>query len=333
MKIKKINSEFRTNNFTGVYGSEKMDLLSEVNNKEQWEIYRDLYTLSERYKYTQEFPIQIDFELNATCNYKCPMCPLSVENNASKKELFCFDEYKKIIREGVKKGLKAIRLNYLNEPLLRKDISQFIKFARNNGVLDIYFSTNGLLLDQNMALELIDSGLTRIQISIDAFSEETYNRIRLGGNMTKVINNVLQLVELRKEKNSITPLIRVNFVKTELNENELDQFMDFWKDKVDMIGVQDMIIPPKSTKQLRSSASELREKFTCSIPNTLLTITNEGSVLPCCSFYGEELALGNIKTNNISSYWNSNEMKKLRDIHKNGNFYLNDVCRRCVYNG
>ena len=35
-----------------------------------------------------------------------------------------------VIDEGVKKGLKAIRLNYINEPLIRRDIIDFIKYAK-----------------------------------------------------------------------------------------------------------------------------------------------------------------------------------------------------------
>ena len=47
------------------------------------------------------------------------------------------------------KGLKAIKLNYLNQPLLRKDLERFITYAKKAGVLDVYFSSNGLLLNEN----------------------------------------------------------------------------------------------------------------------------------------------------------------------------------------
>ena len=42
--------------------------------------------------------------------------------------------------------------------------------------------------------------------------------------------------------NSIT-LIRVNFVRTNINEHELEDFIEFWKDKVEMIGIQEMVNP------------------------------------------------------------------------------------------
>ena len=88
------------------------------------------------------------------------MCTWSAENTAGrgKKTWFSFEAFKEIIDEGVTKGLKAIRLNYINEPLIRKDIIDFIKYANKKGVLDIYLSTNGSLLKEKIAKELINSG-------------------------------------------------------------------------------------------------------------------------------------------------------------------------------
>lgn len=83
----------------------------------------------------------MDFELNATCNLRCPMRPLSVESNNNKKqyqipfELFC-----EIIDEVVSKGLSSIRLNYLNEPLLREDLEDFIKYAKKEYFGYLFFN-------------------------------------------------------------------------------------------------------------------------------------------------------------------------------------------------
>ena len=48
------------------------------------------------------------------------MCTWSAENNSNKGKTtwLSFDVFKETIDEGVDKGLKAIRLNYINEPLI-----------------------------------------------------------------------------------------------------------------------------------------------------------------------------------------------------------------------
>ena len=116
-----------------------------------------------------------------------------------KKEDTEFELFKDIINDGVQKGLKVIRLNYINEPLIRSDIVKFIDYARSNGVLDIYFSTNGFLLSEKMSRRLIHSGLTRLQVSIDAFSDKVYDKIRVGGDLKKVCKNILRFIEIQKE--------------------------------------------------------------------------------------------------------------------------------------
>ena len=90
--------------------------------------------------------------------------PQLVKKGKGKKTWFDFEFFKEILEYSVKKGTKAIKLNYINEPLIRNDLIKFIDFAKKIGVLDIYFSTNGLLLNEEISKKLISSGLTRIQI-------------------------------------------------------------------------------------------------------------------------------------------------------------------------
>ncbi|EGK8096201.1 radical SAM protein [Campylobacter lari] len=323
---------------TGIMGIDKIDKLGEIKNAVNWRQYRNDYHDASNLNKLTPYPIQLDFELNATCNLKCPMCPLSTESNSDKKhDIFPFELFCKIIDDGVSKGLKAIKLNYLNEPLLRDDLEKFIIYAKNAGILDIYFSTNAMLLNEDRARSLIQSGVDRMQISIDAFTENTYKQMRPGGVFHKVKNNVLKLIEIRNELQSITPLVRVNFVRTELNEHELQEFTEFWKINVDMIGVQEMVKPPKTTKEFGSRTTTKKSGFSCSFPYKQLVINAQGEVLPCCTFYGEELSLGNIfkiykETGgyDLTPFWMSDKMKELRKTHKSGRFYDNPVCNKCI---
>lgn len=83
-------SELKRNktSFTGVYGSENMNNLAKIKD-EKWVSYREMYDKASKLELVPNFPIQIDFELNATCNLRCPMCPLSVESN-NEKNIFKF---------------------------------------------------------------------------------------------------------------------------------------------------------------------------------------------------------------------------------------------------
>lgn len=335
-------------------------LVREAVNPKKYDEYRELWNQVSNLETVTKFPLQIDFELNYSCNFTCPMCTWNAESteNKGKATWFNFEVFKEVIDIGITKGLKSIRLNYINEPLIRKDITKFISYARNAGILDIYFSTNGSLLTEDMCRELIKAGLLRLQVSLDAQTKETYEKIRTGGNFDDVIKKVLRFLEIRDEMNVQLPTLRVNFVKTGVNKHELNDFVEFWEDKADSIGIQDLIgimdgFGKKSQEELEKMS--LTGDFRCAQPFQHLTVRYDGSVLPCCAFYGAETPIGQLKTNKeikfseieniglldksmkaklligtIEELWQSEQMEFFREIHKKGEFWRHPVCKKCV---
>ena len=99
-----------------------------------------------------------------------------------------FHIFKHLVDDGIKRGLKAINLSYVNEPMIRKDLPKFVKYAMDAGIVDTYFSSNATLVRENMIRELIEAGLCRVQFSIDATTQETYDKIRVGGKYNKVLD-------------------------------------------------------------------------------------------------------------------------------------------------
>ena len=320
---------------TGIIGKDEMHKLSTIVERNEWKNYREKYDQASNLKLLK-FPIQLDFELNSSCNLKCPMCPISAESpkGKGKSTWFDFDFFKEIIDYSVSQGTRAIKLNYINEPLIRNDVVKFVDYAKNKGIIDIYFSTNGILLKEKISRELIQAGLTRIQISIDAVTQKTYDKVRPGGNLKKIIENVENFLNLKSELKSTTPLVRVNFVKTPLNENELENFIKFWSSKVDMIGVQEFIKPTKVKKILKSKKTLFKKNFKCSFPFKQLVINNEKEILPCCTFWGEELSITKIKKpEDLLSVWNGNRMTYLRNKHSAGEYADIPQCKNCVEGG
>ena len=334
----KIENNLKTTELTAIVGREKFDRLADVVGREEWSTYRNSYEAAANLEVVTDYPLQIDFELNASCNLKCPMCPISAESpkGKGKKTWFPFELYQEIVSDGVKRGLREVKLNYVNEPLIRKDLPDFVRFAREAGVLDVYLSTNGLLLDDAAARLLIQAGLTRIQVSLDAHTTRIYDQVRPGGNLGKTCENVEHMMALRQEMGSVTPLVRVNFVRTELNEHELEPFTAHWRERVDMIGIQEYVKPPQAAGNLVSHTTEHKRLrgFRCSFPFKQLVVTNERNILPCCTFWGEHLVLGRCEgADSILTAWNSMKMRELRHIHTQGEYWRIEACRQCVEGG
>ena len=68
---------------TGIVGKNEMNKLSFVVEQKTWNDYRKKYDMASKLELL-DFPIQLDFELNASCNLKCPMCPISAESPKGK---------------------------------------------------------------------------------------------------------------------------------------------------------------------------------------------------------------------------------------------------------
>ena len=148
-----------------------------------------------------DFPMRLNIEPTNYCNLSCSMCPRELNRPFGYMDINLF---KKIIDESVLYGKRLIiTINKDGEPLLHPELPQMIKYAKDKDAAHkINFYSNGILLSEAKSIELIKSGLDTIHISIDAFSNETYKKIKNIQKLEVVEENVKRLVELKKKLRS-----------------------------------------------------------------------------------------------------------------------------------
>jgi radical SAM protein with 4Fe4S-binding SPASM domain len=300
--------------------------------RQQWE-----ETLSGKVELS--FPIHLDIELNPSCNLMCPMCVISAEANpkSSKKFWMHFETYRNLIDEGVKNGLKSIQLNNINEPLIRKDLPDFVAYARKAGVLDIMLSTNGMALTRSVASRLIEAGLTKLSVSIDAITKKTYDKIRVGGDFNRVMRNCATFLNQREQMGLRLPLFKVTFVYSPLNAEEKDEFIDYWRDRADLIAIQNLNNPFDGDRweqtrdyfSLEPRAVEKAEQI-CPHPFQRMTIQADGEALLCCNLRGPDLPLGNVIEKGLVAVYNSSIAKNYRRLHSEGRYAEIETCKKCI---
>jgi len=298
--------------------------------------YRNNWKASQEFTKEFNFPLYILTELTFSCNYQCPQCVLGSKEETKKLKpetpQMSMELFKKIINEAEQHNCRSLCLNHTNEPLLVKDLTDKISYAREHGFIDILMNTNGELLNNNLSKQIIKSGLTRLMVSIDANSSETFEKIRVGGNFNKVRDNTLNFIKLRNQMGLKLPLVRTSFVLQSNNEHELNGFGDYWKGKVDYVHIQSFSKPYDTAddSRLSNKNSKSENMFRCDQPNNRIVIRSDGQVLPCCSWFSYEIPIGNINDSSIFDVWNSKSMKDLRKIHYDGNYHLNSTCKKCV---
>jgi len=266
-----------------------------------------------------DFPLSIAIDIIDDCNSKCTFCYR--RNHENSKTRMDFYTYKKIIDEGWVYDLPSIGFGY-GEPLMHPDIIDMVKYASNKEVLDIILTTNGTLLSQEMSISLIKAGLTKLHVSVDAFSKETYKKLR-GGDLHVIEHNIRTFLEIRENHKTKLPLLRLSFVCLDENKHELDLFIEKWEEVVDYIDIQEHFPNTNIDNLLDIKVND----FYCTQPNREIDIKPNGDIQACCTFYSKHLKFGNINNGDtIYDIWKG-KMEDLRNSFKTKKYYL--VCKNC----
>jgi radical SAM protein with 4Fe4S-binding SPASM domain len=234
-----------------------------------------------------------------------------------------FELYKKILDEGAEKGLCSIKLSYRGEPLLHPQVVQMVRYAKERGLLDIYFNTNGMLLTEKLALKLMDSGLDRISISVEGTDPVAFERNRRGARFERILHNVDGVMALRENRGLTHPRIRVQTVL--IPGLNLDEYRKFWIAHCDEVAAVDY-------KDARNRNTTLiDETWACPQLWQRMTIEWDGTIMPCNNDDLKHLSPGNVKEKSITEGWHDAMVHEARALHKQGKAHLLKSCNGCPW--
>ncbi len=321
------------------YSTDPEDLLkNELVQKygDRYLQYRENYISiinDEEHKIQTNYPTTVVLELVNRCDLQCVMCYQGFRNDADK---FTVDEsmLDKIFNDFKKNKLSALMLT-ASEPLLYKHFDKVLERAKEAEIMDIFIFTNGNLLNEKNSKLILNSGVTRLFVSIDAATEETYNKIRVpvskrllqSNRLEKLEQNVKNFVNMKKKLNKKLPLTRVSFVALKENTHEIDLFKKKWESIVDSVEIQ-RETSIKVYDKIKNYRGKKLDNYNCTKPWGDMAIYSNGLVGPCCNLVGRKTPIGNIKDNSITEIWNGKKMTELRNGFKNNN--PNDVCKSCI---
>jgi len=269
-----------------------------------------------------EFPLFIDTEITSVCNLRCPFCANTSRRDKIKKGFMSFETFKKIIDEGSANGLYGVKFNIRGEPLLHPQIYQFVKYAKDNKLIDVYFNTNAMLLTKEASRKLIDAGLDRITISFEGYTKEVYERCRLGARFETVLSNISYLQSLKKEMGIEYPFLRVQTVMLPEIRPIFDKYKEFWAVRADEVAFLDYKDPGLKKKGIKYP-------WACPQLWQRMAVRWDGTILPCNEDDDAKLALGNIAETTIKEAWASQRLNQIRKMHKENLAHLIDACDGC----
>ncbi len=128
------------------------------------------------------------------CNYHCVYChPLGMEMSDPPGTVSVAD-VRHFLAAAASLGMDAVRFTG-GEPLVRRELPEMIAAAAGTpGVKDVAITTNGSIFRKRHK-ELVDAGLQRVNISLDAVDPQVFRRLTRGGD----VNVVLDAIDLSLE--------------------------------------------------------------------------------------------------------------------------------------
>lgn len=292
-------------------------------------------------------PTFVSIEPANYCQLRCPACPVgqrSATNTSHKAQNMHWETYLHILTQ-VQATAHTIQFYFQGEPLLNPLLPKMIARAREVGLFTIV-STNAQALTQVMAQELVTSGLNRIIVSIDGFSEESYATYRIGGNLHRALEG-LQFLNQAKAQYGSSICIELQVLRLSSNEHEWQWIRQHYRTlgatrlvfkTAQLYGYQNgHPLMPSDERYSRYKKGEdgkyhlnRQHKRSCYRLWSGCVVTTTGEVLPCCYDKAGEHAFGSLLEQTIEQVWHN---KNADDFRRQVllNRHAISICQECNY--
>lgn len=279
-------------------------------------------------------PEVFQVELTNHCPMACVMCP---RTHGMTRPLGYMDKalFRHVVRE-ISTFSSRVFLHHFGDSLLHPDLGAFIRHAGRHD-LRTYLSTNPVLLTDRRIRELVDSGLQELVISLDGVTPETSAAVRgrAARNLEDAERKIHALLKYRRERNSRTPHLVMQFVRQQLNRHEAAAWLARWTAVagLDAVKVKSFVSwsgQDEHINALRIDSDEDAGNIVCDKPWTSMTILWDGRVVPCCFDHDAVQVVGDLRTQSLQDIWTGGPMRSLRSAHRCHNLQDARLCARCV---
>ena len=173
----------------------------------------------------RRFPY-IRLSITDVCNFKCGYClPNGYQKDKSDNRTFLSLEEVQRLAKGLSElGVSKIRLTG-GEPTVRKDFFDIVKILKqNSGIKKTVITTNGYKLDQ-LAEQIIESGLDGINISIDSLDKNKFHQITGHNRLNEILRGIEKLQKLNFKNIKINAVLLKGLNNSDKDFNEWANFL------------------------------------------------------------------------------------------------------------
>ncbi|MBK6938704.1 MAG: SPASM domain-containing protein [Planctomycetes bacterium] len=281
------------------------------------------------------FPIRAQIQTRTACNAECSFCPNTTVGDALSQGTMEWDLFTKIVDEMCAHDMQEIHPFLMNEPLWDKDLPKKIRYIadkrRPGSDLKLKINTNASLLTDDMAKQLIESGLDKLNISFHGIRPEVYEFNMGNLKFEPMVKKVLRFKEMLDKASKPKPALHITMVKTKDIVADKKNIRAFWKSHG--IGCNLRPLGNRNNKEVEMKGinwDDWHAYTWCRRPFTQIYILYNGDCVLCCCDWNRTTTLGNLRHKSIEEVWNSPAYKRVRE-----NFLLKErkdlLCGTCLY--
>jgi radical SAM protein with 4Fe4S-binding SPASM domain len=330
-------------------------LSTERTVRQKWNLISAILHFLAGKKRLRNYPAMLTVDPCNHCNLNCKLCPSGTKQPGRQQAMMEFDLFKKLMDEC---GPYLWQLDLFNwgEPLLNKNIFKMIQYVQPMRV-PTAISSNLNHFSKDICQGLVESGLTKLIVSLDGASRESVEAYQHGSDFETVIGNIKQVVGKKRELGVAHPFVQWRFLVNKYNEHEIDRARELAVElEVDQLelgmfrcdmgrelflgqnaqyeSVQEWL--PEDEQWSMYDYTERRRKSptpTCRLLWYSSIVHPDGAVSPCCAVWPEKLDFGSIVDSSFKDIWNNEAYREARRLirHK-GEAVGASVCAVCKRN-
>lgn len=268
-------------------------------------------------KKVPKFPLNVDIEVSSKCQIQCAHCfrqCLDIGEN----DLMPLETYKKIVSECGREGLFTLKFSMRGEPLLHPDIVEMVRFAKEQGVKEVWINTNGGMITEKLARDVIKAGVDWITMSFDGLGDH-YEKVRYPLKYQDSLGKLKILRRVRDELKAHT-MLNVQSIWSAI-KHDPNEYISLMKSIVDRVAYnpdmnfKDIILVPD-------------ENFICPRLWQRICITSKGKYLKCPTDFMMEDVLGSVDDYSVKEAWTVLQEEQ-RSLHQAGRRLESAVCLKC----
>lgn len=267
-------------------------------------------------------PSFLSLEPTNICTLQCPECPSGNGSLKREKGFLSVSMAKEVIKQQAS-HLSYLQLFLQGEPFLHPGLTEVIACA-NRANIYTSISTNAQHLSTQSTKQLLDAGLHKIIISMDGFTQDTYARYRVGGDVNKVKKVLEDLAKYKRERKSKLPFIELQCLVFRHNEHEIENLQDYAKQlpvnkftlkKAQLYNAQSKTIwlpaNKKFSRYTEQGYSKARNRA-CHRLWTTMVITWDGKLIPCCFDKDANYAMADVGETPTQTAWRNRQFQQFR---------------------